>query len=53
MQAQVLDIISGKKKAHKPAHSKKQAPAAPGNVVNIMDALRKSIDAEKRGAKRR
>lgn len=53
VQAQLLDIISGKKKEHTPARGKKRASAAPSNVVNIMDALRKSIDAEKRGAKRR
>lgn len=53
VQAQLLDIISEKKKEQKPARGKKQAPAAPSNVVNIMDALRKSIDAEKRTPKRR
>ncbi|MBM3563589.1 MAG: Ku protein [Alphaproteobacteria bacterium] len=52
VQTQLLDIISGKKKAHRPARGKKQAPETPSNVINIMDALRKSIDAEKRGAKR-
>ncbi|MBM3577156.1 MAG: Ku protein [Alphaproteobacteria bacterium] len=53
VQAQLLDIISGKKKERTSARGKKQAPATPSNVVNIMDALRKSIDAEKRSSKRR
>lgn len=53
VQAQLLEIISGKKKEHKSARGKKQAPATASNVVNIMDALRKSIDAEKRSSKRR
>jgi DNA end-binding protein Ku len=52
VQAQLLDIISGKKKEHKPLRGRKQAPATPSNVVNIMDALRKSIDVEKRSSKR-
>lgn len=53
VQTHLLEIISGKKKALRPARGKQQAPASPSNVVNIMDALRKSIDADKRGAKRR
>ncbi len=53
VQDQLLDIISGKRNDRKPARGRKQAPASPGNVVNIMDALRKSINADKHGAKRR
>jgi DNA end-binding protein Ku len=53
VQTHLLEIIAAKKKQQRPARGKKQAPASPGNVVNIMDALRKSIDADKRGAKRR
>jgi DNA end-binding protein Ku len=53
VQTHLLDIISGRTKEHRTARGKKQAPASPGNVVNIMDALRKSIDAEKHGSKRR
>lgn len=53
VQAKLLDIVSEKKKEHRPARGKKHAPAAPSNVVNIMDALRKSIDSEKGAARRR
>ncbi len=53
VQTQLLEIISGKKKEQPPTRGRKQAPATPSNVVNIMEALRKSIDADKRGAKRR
>ncbi|MGD9543818.1 MAG: Ku protein [Methylocystis sp.] len=53
VQEQLLDIISEKKKEHRPARGKKQSPATLSNVVNIMDALRKSIDADKRSPKRR
>lgn len=53
VQDQLLEVISQKRKDRKPARGKTQASATPSNVVNIMDALRKSIDAEKRGSKRR
>lgn len=53
VQDRLLDIISGKRKAHRHARGKKSALTTTGNVVNIMDALRKSIDAEKRSSKRR
>jgi DNA end-binding protein Ku len=52
VQTHLLDIIAGKKR-RRPARGRKQAPASPDNVVNIMDALRKSIDAERGGGKRR
>jgi DNA end-binding protein Ku len=51
VQEQLLSIISAKKKGRRPAKPKAPAPPA-GNVVNIMDALRKSIQAEKPGGKR-
>jgi DNA end-binding protein Ku len=54
VQSRLLDIIASKKKSGKrPAKSK--APATeerPSNVINIMDALRKSISSEKGSAKR-
>lgn len=53
VQDRLLEIIAAKKKALKPHKSKsKSPPAAPaGNVVNIMDALRKSITAAQRANK--
>jgi DNA end-binding protein Ku len=51
VQERLLDIIAAKKKTlKKPSASKaKSAPSAqPNNVVNIMDALKKSVAAEKR-----
>ncbi len=47
VQAKLLDIIAAKKKGRKrPAKAKAPAEAAPGNVVSIMDALKKSLAAE-------
>jgi len=55
VQERLLDIIAAKKKQmKKPATSKAKAPAtpsAPNNVVNIMDALRKSVANEMRSGK--
>lgn len=52
VQDRLLDIINTKKKAlKKPSSGKAKAPAPsspPSNVVNIMDALRKSVAAENR-----
>ena len=49
IQESLLKLIADKKKAlrstKKPAKAKGQA-AAPSNVVNIMDALRKSVASE-------
>ncbi len=47
VQQKLLDLIAAKKKGRKPAKPK-EAPAPPpaGNVINIMDALRKSIASE-------
>lgn len=53
VQARLLDIIAAKKKGRKrPARSKPaETEATPSNVINIMDALRKSIGKE--GGKRK
>jgi len=51
VQERLLDIISAKKKhLKKPtkAKGKEKAEPAPSNVINIMDALRKSVEAENR-----
>ncbi len=53
VQDRLLEIIAAKKKGRKrPAKAKAAEPERPGNVVNIMDALRRSIAAES-GNKRR
>ncbi|MFC3570160.1 non-homologous end joining protein Ku [Paracoccus simplex] len=53
VQDKLLEIIAaktrGRKRAAKPRAEK---PAAPGNVVNIMDALKNSIAAESKGRRR-
>jgi DNA end-binding protein Ku len=55
VQDRLLDIIAEKKKALKrPSKTKAKAPAsapAPSNVINIMDALKKSVAAEMRSGK--
>ncbi|KQY21629.1 MULTISPECIES: Ku protein [Rhizobium/Agrobacterium group] len=55
VQDRLLDIIANKKKAlKKPSKTKGKAPAsapAPSNVINIMDALKKSVAAETRAGK--
>ena len=55
VQDRLLDIIAEKKKAlKKPSTTKAKAPAsapAPSNVINIMDALKKSVAAETRTGK--
>lgn len=55
VQASLLELIASKKKkgAKTVARPKEQAEPAGGNVVNIMDALRKSIAADKDGSKAR
>jgi DNA end-binding protein Ku len=48
VQANLLDLIERRRKPAKPARAAKTAPEPrPGNVVNIMDALRQSIATEK------
>ena len=52
VQARLLDIIASKKKGRKrPAKSRTETEAPPSNVINIMDALRRSIGAEGRKRK--
>jgi DNA end-binding protein Ku len=43
IQTRLLEIIAARKKATRPAKKSKAEPARPNNVVNIMDALRKSL----------
>jgi Ku protein, prokaryotic len=55
IQEKLLELIELKKRAAKKAgktNSKSKPDAAPGNVINIMDALRKSVEAETRTGKR-
>jgi len=49
VQDRLLDIIAAKKKGHKRPAKAKAPPPTSGNVINIMDALRKSIKAEGKG----
>jgi DNA end-binding protein Ku len=50
VQEQLQKIIASKKKGRKPP--KPKAPEeTPSNVVNIMDALRKSVEADLKGRK--
>ncbi len=54
IQTSLLNLIAEKKKAMKPkkaARGKRSDAAPKDNVVNIMDALRKSVDADLRGRK--
>jgi DNA end-binding protein Ku len=48
VQDRLLDVIASKKKGKKPAKTAKPAESEerPSNVINIMDALRKSISSE-------
>jgi DNA end-binding protein Ku len=49
VQAKLLDIIEAKKKGAKKAKAKPSAePEPPSNVINIMDALRRSVAAAKK-----
>jgi len=47
VQANLQKLIAAKKKGRKPAKPK-EAAAPPGNVVNIMDALRRSVEADRK-----
>lgn len=52
VQERLLDIIASKKKGRKKAAKAQAQPdERPSNVVNIMDALRKSISAERKATK--
>lgn len=50
VQERLIEIIAAKKKGRKRPPRPKAAPETAGNVVNIMDALRRSLKAE--GGKR-
>ena len=54
VQDKLLEIIEAKrKKSKRPAKAKTSEPkATPSNVINIMDALRRSVEAEKSPGKR-
>ena len=47
VQQQLLQLIAARKKG-KRAPKPKPAPELPSNVVNIMDALRRSLQAERK-----
>ncbi|WP_313605650.1 Ku protein [Rhizobium sp.] len=54
VQDNLLDIIKSKKKRRKPTATKTSEPEEvekPSNVINIMDALRKSVEADNRRSK--
>lgn len=57
VQKKLKSIIAAKKRKQKPQDVKKSGKAekkdTPDNVVSIMDALRKSVEAEKKGGKSR
>jgi DNA end-binding protein Ku len=55
VQDRLSEIIEAKKKGHrrKPVPARHEPPPTGGNVINIMDALKKSIAAEERGSKSR
>lgn len=52
VQDRLLDIIAAKKKGKKPLVKPKAGPEQPSNVVNILDALRKSISSEEKSPRR-
>ncbi len=55
IQESLLKLIASKKKALKPvkkAKGKKAESDAPSNVINIMDALKKSVEADLKGRKK-
>lgn len=54
VQARLLELIAAKKKGRKRAAPKAKAePPRPSNVVNIMDALRRSVAAEGKPIRKR
>jgi len=52
VQDKLLEIIKAKRKKTKRPAKAKAPKATPNNVINIMDALRKSVEAENRPGKR-
>jgi DNA end-binding protein Ku len=54
VQHRLLDIIAAKKKGRKRAAAPaKGEPEKPSNVINIMDALKKSLASEKKAGKKK
>ncbi|MBZ9654597.1 non-homologous end joining protein Ku [Phyllobacterium lublinensis] len=53
VQDRLLEIIAAKKKGKKRPAAKKAEPEPTSNVINIMDALRKSIASESKPTKKR
>lgn len=54
VQAKLLGIIEAKRKKKKPAKARaapEPVPETPSNVVSITDALRRSVEQEKKGGK--
>ena len=52
VQENLLDIIAAKKKGRKrPVRAKPAAEAPAGNVINIMDALKKSLGSERKAGR--
>jgi len=49
VQERLLEIIAAKKKGRKKAKPKPAEEEKPGNVINIMDALKKSLASERKG----
>jgi len=52
VQERLLEIIASKKKGQKRPAKPRAEPETPSNVINIMDALRKSLSSEGKSAKR-
>ncbi|HLW91921.1 MAG TPA: Ku protein [Roseiarcus sp.] len=53
VQQNLRKIIAAKGKGAKPARAKVHAPEPPSNVINIMDALKRSLENERPRPKRR
>lgn len=53
VQDRLLEIIAARKKGRKPARRREPAPESGSNVINIMDALRRSIGAEEKSPRGR
>ena len=53
VQDRLLEIIAAKKKGKKRPAAKAAEPEPTSNVINIMDALRKSIASDSKPTKKR
>ncbi len=51
VQKNLVQIIASKKKGARPTRAKPRAPAGSTNVISIMDALRRSVESERRRPK--